>query len=70
MSCREPENAAVLFWRTIGDTRRGDTILPLIFGGVLICALRLGGDSPVELRNEIFFLIDKGSMVVGVFCTL
>jgi hypothetical protein len=65
----EPEDAAVFFWRTIGDTRRGDTTRPLILGGVLRCALRLG-DSPAELRNEIFFLIDKGSMAPGVFWTL
>ena len=63
------EVAAVFFWRTIGDIRRGDTIRPLIFGGVLSCALRLGDDSPVDLRNEFFFLIDKGSMVPGVFWT-
>jgi len=66
----EPEDVAVFFWRTIGDIRRGDTTRPLIFGGVLRCALRLVGDSPVELRNEIFFLIDKGSMAPGVFWTL
>lgn len=53
----------------MGDTRRGDTIRPLIFGGVLSWPLRLGDDSPVELRNEFFFLIDKGSMVPGVFWT-
>ena len=65
----EPDDAAVFFWRTIGDTRRGDTIRPLIFGGVLSCALRLGDDSMVELRNEFFFLIDNGSMAPGVFWT-
>jgi hypothetical protein len=65
----EPEDAAVFLWRTIGDTRRGDTTRPLIFGGVLSCPLRLGDGSPVELRNEFFFLIDKGSMVLGIFWT-
>jgi hypothetical protein len=63
----EPEGAAVLFWRTTGDTRRGDTTRPLMLGGVLRCALRLGDDSPAELRNEFFFLIDKGSIAPGVF---
>jgi hypothetical protein len=53
----------------MGDTRRGDTTRPLILGGVLRCALRLG-DSPAELRNENFFLIDRGSMAPGVFWTL
>ena len=65
----EPDEADVFFWRTTGDTRRGDTIRPLIFGGVLSCALRLGEDSAVELRDENFFLIDNGSMVPGVFWT-
>jgi hypothetical protein len=65
----EPEDATVFFWRTRGDTRRGDTTRPLMLGGVLRCALRLG-DSPAELRNEFFFLIDKGSMAPGVFWTL
>ncbi len=58
----------VFLWRTIGDIRRGDTIRPRILGGVLGCALRLGGDSP-ELRNEFFFLIKSGSIVLGVFGT-
>ena len=40
-----------------------------MFGGVLNCDLRLGDDSPAELRNEFFFLIDKGSIVPGVFWT-
>jgi hypothetical protein len=65
MLSRGFEDTAVFFWRTIGDTRRGDTIRPLMCGDVL-CALRLG-DSPVELRNEFFFLIDKGSTILGVF---
>ena len=66
-SSREPDDD-VFFWRTIGDTRRGDTTRPRIFEGVLRCALRPGGDSLVGLRKEFFFLIDKGSMVLGAFC--
>jgi hypothetical protein len=54
----------------MGDIRRGDTIRPRILGGVLGYALRIGGDSPVEeLRNESFFLITRGSIVLGAFCT-
>lgn len=68
ISSRELDGAVVFFWRTIGDTRRGDTTRPRIFDGVLRCALRPGGDSPVGLRKEFFFLIDKGSMVLGAFC--
>jgi hypothetical protein len=64
------EDDTVFLWRTIGDIRRGDTIRPLILGGVLGYALRPEGDSPVEeLRNESFFLITRGSMMLGVFCT-
>ena len=67
----EREDDAVFFWRTMGDTRLGDTIRPRILGGVLGYGLRIGGDSPVEeLRNESFFLITRGSMVLGAFCTL
>jgi hypothetical protein len=69
MSSRRLGDDAVFLWRTTGDTRRGDTMRPRILGGVLSCALRLG-DSPVELRKEFFFLIDRGSMVLGTFCGL
>jgi hypothetical protein len=66
---REDDAAVFLWWRTIGDIRRGDTIRPRILGGVLGYALRLG-DSPVEeLRNESFFLITRGSTMLGAFCT-
>ena len=66
----EREDDAAFFWRTIGDIRRGDTIRPRILGGVLGYALRLGGDSLVEeSRNESFFLITRGSMMLGAFCT-
>ncbi len=63
----ELEDVVVFLWRTIGDIRRGDTIRPRILGGVLGYTLRLEGDSPVEeLRNESFFLMNRGSMVLGV----
>ena len=62
------DDDTVFLWRTIGDIRRGDTIRPRILGGVLGYVLR-EGDSPVEVRNESFFLITSGSMTLGVFCT-
>ena len=68
-SSRQLDDDTIFFWRTIGDTLRGDTMRPRILGGVLSCALR-PGDSPVELRKEFFFLIDSGSMVLGAFGVL